>query len=426
MCRVADDCVSRACLASRCAAPGANDGVMNGDESDVDCGGSRAPGCGEGGRCTVGADCRSLVCGEGGACSRAPSCARRAGGETCGRGEVGSAAAAHESCCATAPVPGSRTRLGKYGVTAGRMRTFLEAVSGNVRGLVRGLRTRGPLPFGAILPPAWDVYLPTSLEGDTSPSELSEAGLGGGAPIPGLYTSAYRHVSGYIFRDNEQVLTGCTNGAPGTHTVFVPDEAESRLFGDVPHEVPRELVDTKGANCTSYLLAQAFCLWDGGRLQTREELEAAWGPATYPWGDAPWPFGPGSGTYFGNRFPWATDASLRASGSPFAPGPMQSLEMAAFSYSYEYPALTSTDYAVFIPAPGRMRGRGAYGHSLTDGLMELTGSPVDGVVTESPFTTRFHWGPNGSFEGHGLGFRHASHAVNKYGKLGFRCAYPER
>lgn len=314
-------------------------------------------------------------------------------------------------------------RLGKYGVTAGRVRAFLESVNGDVRGFVRAARADGKIPPEAEMAPSWDPYLPTSFAGDSSPTELAEAGLGDPTPIPGVYTSVYRHVGGFIFRDNAQLLTGCMNGSPGTHTIFMPDAVEAS-FGDVPHEMSRDILDTKGANCADYLMAQAFCLWDGGRLQARSEYDTAWGPALYPWGASPVPFGPGSATYAGNRFPTATDASLRAAASPFAPGPNQSLELAAFLYSYEYPTLVSTDYAVFIPAPGRMLGRGPLGHSLNDGLMELTGTIV-GEVAASPWDTQISWARNGSFEGHSVGGRYVSHLMNKYGKVGFRCAYAD-
>jgi len=328
----------------------------------------------------------------------------------------------HESCCATAPVPGiPGVRLGKYGVTAGRVRTFLESVNGDVRGFVRTARSAGKIPVDAALDSAWDAYLPTSFDGNTATSELSERGLGDPTPIPGIYTSVYRHTGAFIFRDNDQPVTGCMNRSPGTHTIFVPDSVDVE-FGDAPHEVSRDILDTKGANCIDYLVAQAFCVWDGGRLQSRAEYDAAWGSDLYPWGASPFPHGPGSGTYFGNRYPTATDASLRASSSPFAPGPTQSIELAAFHYSYEYPNLVATDYAVFIPAPGRLRGRGPSGHALNDGLMELTGTVVDGIGP-SPWSTHVSWSRNGSFEGHSVGGLFLSHLMNKYGKVGLRCAY---
>src|SRR5690606_969820 len=41
--------------------PSCTDGVQNGDESDIDCGGA-CPGCPDGARCGGGADCQSGMC----------------------------------------------------------------------------------------------------------------------------------------------------------------------------------------------------------------------------------------------------------------------------------------------------------------------------------------------------------------------------
>jgi len=61
MCGSPGDCQSAVCTGSICQAPTCSDGVQNGDESDVDCGGS-CPGCSAGGGCIVAGDCQSLVC----------------------------------------------------------------------------------------------------------------------------------------------------------------------------------------------------------------------------------------------------------------------------------------------------------------------------------------------------------------------------
>ncbi len=42
--------------------PSCTDGVLNGDESDVDCGGGTCPACSAGDDCTAGADCESGIC----------------------------------------------------------------------------------------------------------------------------------------------------------------------------------------------------------------------------------------------------------------------------------------------------------------------------------------------------------------------------
>ncbi|HRH01113.1 MAG TPA: hypothetical protein PLR99_32965, partial [Polyangiaceae bacterium] len=316
------------------------------------------------------------------------------------------------------------TYLGKYGVTAGRMRVFLDRIGGNVRGFIQSARAAGKIPANAPMAAAWDPYLPVSFGGNTlaPPAELAEGSQNDAAPIPGVYTSVYRHLGGFIFRANTQSQTGCYNYSPGTHTYWMPAAIETQYMNDNARAYGQDILDTKGLNCVNYLMAQAFCIWDGGRLQTTADYNAAWGASSYPWGATPQAKGQGSATYAGNRFPTATDASLRAAGSPFAPAANQSIEYANFLYSYEYPNLIGTDYAVFIGAPGRLRGRSANGHSLNDGLMEITGT-ISSPTASTPFGSTMTWAKNGSFEGHGIGGTHSSHLLNKYGKLGFRCAY---
>src|SRR5690606_16745823 len=57
---------------SVCLAPRCTDGVMNGDESDVDCGGTCGP-CDDGLDCVVASDCQSGVCGDDDSCA-VPEC----------------------------------------------------------------------------------------------------------------------------------------------------------------------------------------------------------------------------------------------------------------------------------------------------------------------------------------------------------------
>ncbi len=61
-CGLPRDCASRVCTGSICAAPTCGDGVMNGDESSDDCGGSTCPGCPPGLMCRTDADCATGWC----------------------------------------------------------------------------------------------------------------------------------------------------------------------------------------------------------------------------------------------------------------------------------------------------------------------------------------------------------------------------
>ncbi len=63
ICSVAADCRSVSCRSGVCAASSCDDGVRNGDESGTDCGGSCLD-CAAGERCVVAGDCSSGVCVE--------------------------------------------------------------------------------------------------------------------------------------------------------------------------------------------------------------------------------------------------------------------------------------------------------------------------------------------------------------------------
>jgi hypothetical protein len=464
-CLVANDCTSGVCadkgMGLKCQAPTCMDGIKNQDETDVDCGGATCNGCATGQACLAGSDCASQGCNYNRVCSAGRSCVSHYGGDTCGLGgEGGTGAARWEDCCTTAPVTvGAATvNLDKYQVTAGRMRVFLESIGYDVRSFVQGARAAGKVPLipgnatRTVLEPTWDLYLPTSFNGDAGAGELSGCAqrdclpqgnpnctCSPGTDFRGAYTAARRHLGGFIFNGNAQTSTGCFAGAPGTHAYRfnVVDEG-------VAPQYDQNVYDTKSMQCIDYLVAQAFCVWDGGRLETLAEWQAAWGtPTTPPWRDvdARLPVLPeerglavnrGDQTYWGCRFPWATDASHPACGLTWDTT-TRTIELANYRYSYEWPKLTGpqTDYIAHISAPGRTLGRGAGGHAdLVGNNFELTSTvsftAAYAASGEAPFEARHRWSGNGSWEVHGYsrGGGSTTFLLNKYGKLGLRCAKP--
>lgn len=99
-CNTATDCASGVCLGGTCQAPACTDGARNGDETDVDCGGGVCDPCGLGQGCTAGGDCDTATC-SGGICVL-PFCANgvQDGNETdvdCG-GEDCPPCASGQSC----------------------------------------------------------------------------------------------------------------------------------------------------------------------------------------------------------------------------------------------------------------------------------------------------------------------------------------
>ena len=78
-CQASSDCGSNICWNGACTAATANDSVKNGAETDVDCGGGSAPGCSIGKSCSVNGDCASATCLSGvcrpsGSCNVAADC----------------------------------------------------------------------------------------------------------------------------------------------------------------------------------------------------------------------------------------------------------------------------------------------------------------------------------------------------------------
>ncbi|MFO0663918.1 MAG: hypothetical protein U0174_08205 [Polyangiaceae bacterium] len=439
-CTADADCGAKNCdtaATKLCAPQSPTNGKKDGDESDVDCGGTNAPKCAANKLCTKGDDCASGGCGYKGRCVTARSCTGHFGGDTCGLGETGTAGAENDDCCKTAPVTvgGNTVQLDVYKVTAGRMRTFLNAVNGNVRKFIQDTRAANKIPAGVNMRATWDLYLPVSFDGNTDPGELSHPGYPANGNIPGVYTSANRQLSGFMYQGQNLGQQGCRIDAPGTHTYWLNQAQQAATSGDMPFAYnSSDLYDTKALNCVNYLMAQAFCIWDGGRLETFDEWLAAWGPAGFPWGGTPAPKGQTNATYAAYRFPTATDASLRnnPNATPsLVPPAGYSIEYATFIYSYEYPDLrdvvfngvTSQDYMSFINAPGRLRGRGPAGHAdIVGTMMETTSENLS--LSDNPASASATWTSNGSFEGHGWskgriwsGFS----LMNKYGKQGLRC-----
>ncbi len=60
-CALGGDCQSQVCVNGQCAAPSCSDGFKNGGESDTDCGGDCAA-CANGRACATAADCQSSFC----------------------------------------------------------------------------------------------------------------------------------------------------------------------------------------------------------------------------------------------------------------------------------------------------------------------------------------------------------------------------
>jgi hypothetical protein len=76
MCMEDEDCMSGTCdpITNTCTSISCTDGVQNGDETDVDCGGGTCPGCDDGEMCIENGDCQSQVCDPGTNTCTPPTC----------------------------------------------------------------------------------------------------------------------------------------------------------------------------------------------------------------------------------------------------------------------------------------------------------------------------------------------------------------
>ena len=341
-CALASDCDSLVCTGNKCAAPTGTDGVKNGDETDVDCGGTTtgAPKCATGKSCKAHADCASDGCDYKGKCALRRSCTRKYGGDTCGPGESNDPNSPHESCCTTIQFTrnGQTVRLDKYDVTAGRMRAFVERTNGNLRGAMQG---------AANFPQNWLSYLPQNL--DQVNARLGPAEVFEEAP----------RIQG------QRMVDGCFIAGQGTRTWWAPATA-----GD-PTKMGRDQLDEKALNCVNFYMLYALCAWEGGRLPTTAEYQAAWrGPdnRNYPFG------------------PTHTDPDSRL----------------VHRFNYFFPTVNGAgqscgvagncDNSVFNAAPGRRpTGNGPYGHADLAGL-------VFNFVWDGDYVGKWIW--TGSWENH--------------------------
>ncbi len=478
-CLAAGDCTDGECTGNLCVAPTSNDGKKNGNESDVDCGSSgagtntNAPRCDAAKTCTNDNDCKSGGCNHKGVCAAARSCTMQNGGTTCGTGDASQAGNQNEDCCVSDIVPTYNLegynnaladfRLDKYQITSGRIRKFLNAVNGNVQAWVQA--NRGSVLAPNQLPEADDKFLPTGwTQADSADNCSDENGT-----KPCNY-GALNQVNGYRYNLEPGGAGGfgcyMSAGGYGTRTLYLTD-AERAESGESQHLVSRARVEQKSMTCATYFILAAFCAWDGGRLETFEEYNAAYGGngsagRVYPWGSdaASRPIGfddmfssvvsprnnygyvPPADAVNGQYSTYNVNLSAQQKSDLLARVDRANMSWNYFSglvLDYRAPlqnrATTpiagenainvANDSSVAVAPPGRYpAGVARYGHrDLLGNVMEITATGVG--------TTGRKWTRNGSFEtshynantmvGNNYG---NFNRLTKYGRTGGRCARP--
>jgi hypothetical protein len=365
-CKVAGDCTSGVCTGGTCAAPSPTDGVKNGDETDVDCGGATAPKCGVGKACAAHADCASDACSYEKKCVGAKGCTGHFGGDTCGEGETGDPGAKHESCCTTVDVtdrPAGSFTVDKYQVTAGRMRAFVERYDGNLQA------------WAATNPKAWNQAWNDKLPA-TKADALYLLGPGG--------------------------KRGCNVTNEGGRTYWQgPIDGNTAEQSDFTQDV----LDEKALNCVTWYMAQAVCAFDGGRLPTNAEVKWLYengGQTQYPWQvNDP-------GSYNAN----AADMHVIHQYSYATPNPPAAMRLVGTG-SGAYPL----DHAFWMAPPGR-RPTGADKY----GVMDVAGNMLEWINdTPKYFTWTMSW------EKHAKNLTptqwNMSDGPDGYYAIGARCVY---
>jgi hypothetical protein len=459
-CTAATDCGLGECASAACAKPSSSDGKKNGSETDVDCGGTAltydnisvaaAPRCADAKLCDVDADCSNTVCATNKRCVEAPSCRNVRGGFTCGVGETGTAAARHESCCISYPVPGvsvpvagvpKQVHLDKYEITAGRVRAWLTDIRRqyngvpNVQAWVNSRKASDPY-LAAMYPPAVMGYLPkqeidqpvvdangVNVQYKVYPTFVTTPGsefYNPNAPDPnnvyitrdaGLFaqigpTSYYRGVTG-------PGTSGCAmyKGNYG-HRTYDDGPAVNAYFGE-PRRSPASLAesDDKAVNCLPPLMYAAFCAWDGGYLTSKAAVIAAYGSELWPWGAAPTAASlnlTSERTMLGN-FNWGVNYT-----------PFSNTRRPAYSWPALNDDTWSLDYTPLIAAPGRFPADIASNtRPGQPSWMDMGSNMIELSQTSGSV---FGWFGS-SWEGHVYprGWDYAADRMEKYGKSGARC-----
>lgn len=430
-CRSHTNCESLTCKAGVCIAARPDDGLKNGDESDVDCGGTKtkAPRCAAGKGCGSDGDCASGACSYKGVCVARPSCKVRLGGDTCGPGEHEDPTNKNESCCTTLPLkmPDHEIELDKYTITAGRMRVFLESINGNVRAWVKKNRPTG-------WDPTWDDYVPTGF--DVDPVEDAKGGL------RGVHSSVWHQLGSTaltdrLAKDGKPYRYGCYLKGYGTHTYWMPDEVMTGTLQDQRHAYSKDVLDPKALNCVTSIMLRAFCHWDwpGSTLPTYLEYRYAYDAGDskghqYPWGNTPAPAGYRT---LEQEVQWDANGNRVVFVPRNGEGRGTSFLHANWGQSYTWPENTAyPDMSPHIAAPGRFpTGNGPFGHADIGGNVFDMTRTMSGTDGQHPDNRMVSWGRNGSYGGHDLPFGgyddpYTAPIMRKYGFAGGRCAMPKK
>lgn len=254
--------------------------------------------------CGVDSDCDSNVCNYAHKCISNKTCTVHLGGDTCGSGEVNDAVTNHESCCKTLLVtgyvdpthPGQSVYLDKYEVTSGRVQAWIDQLvtlygKPNVK---KWIADNKPevwhdewtkwLPSDYIGDPNDNVRIPRLNLGDPRHDDITQAQAPVGVIVPpksdqtvnvGFYNQFVS--SPYPFLDTHGNNLYIGPGQYGFPTFWYPSEvlklsnqtARQDALDNNGALIPaKEWLAVKSMNGMTSALAEAFCAYEGGVVQT--------------------------------------------------------------------------------------------------------------------------------------------------------------
>ena len=476
-CEASTDCVDDYCpvATKKCTLPRYDDGVQNGSETDVDCGGNVAAAgfkkCAEDKSCLADTDCTGACKTFGAAkkCIDAPSCKPHFGGDTCGDVDP----VKQESCCKSLLVNGytdpvmpagtTKVYVDKYEITAGRMRAFVDAMAalnGGVpkiksytaahrparwnagwesalpdamTGTMATFSTMSPTPAGNLVNPGQDQYLankPTQSSWSVASGNWQiDIGLVRALNSPHFFpeyvTSGSWPAPDYAASHD----LNCSNtaGSYGYSTYYFDTATIAAATGEanvLGKSFSQQVMDEKALNCTPFGLYAAFCAWDGGQLMTGEVFDhLAGGPVVIPasGGTAPYNY-----VTVPNEQPRMTPGKTLCGGAG-APNTLNTFSDGTQAcYNVWFAPLPpgndhSHDGSARIAPPGRVPADVVKVVATDEGWRDLKGNLVEAVLRPGE-TARF------DYRGFGVSYGSIIHHRNqqtsprmKGGSFGARC-----
>jgi formylglycine-generating enzyme required for sulfatase activity len=222
---------------------------------------------------------------------------------------------------------------------------------------------------------------------------------------------------------------GCNTSQTGNARDFRLADDVNAYFGDA-QQYTQDILDQKPQQCTTFFMFAAFCIWDGGRLASFDELVYAWDKGdkasyAYPWGNTPAPGG------WDNAYPY--DPTGMGFGKVAPPGADQTF--ANYKYNFWMPSTiqcigndpNKCDYSVYVAPPGRFpKGNGPFGHADLAGNVYDVALPMTGTAGSDPTMRSVSLARTGAFDNHQIQRPDAMfatwHPYNKYLAVGARCA----